>query len=301
MALNNNVGVLGVLKTTKSFLESVVALCHHYKIDQVRLFKGDVDIFNAFRGSGIGLSFGISTEIATNPSALQNWFNDFLKPYINEINFNYIFVGIDINDELLPAMQAVQDLLNAHTLVQIKVTTMISYHSSLFIKDLPSRGTFYPNIAEHLKPVINFLAQQGSPLMVHLYPYLEYIQNDSISTEFATFTATEPVRDGQVSYYNLFDMMVDTVASALDKLRVADVDIMIGETGWPTVGEKATVALAAQYNKKLLDHVNSGKGTPTRPNIVLRGFIRSLFNEREGQFRYFGIFNDDFSPVYPLF
>lgn len=113
----------------------VVQLCKKYYIRRVRLYEPNIDVLNAFRGSEIDLSFGIPnnllTNMATNKSVVEEWFNTFIKPYINDFKINYIIVGDKaipgLDGSILPVMMFLQDLLNTHFLGQVKLTTLVGY------------------------------------------------------------------------------------------------------------------------------------------------------------------------------
>lgn len=233
-----------------------------------------------------------------------------MKPYITKRNFTYIVIGEEANENIPPIMKALQGILNANFIGNIKLTTILSYDTSLAIKDdPPSNGAFHSSATNTLRGIINFLVEQGSPLLVAVYPYQKFINDNRdkrISIMYATFEATKPVQDGALSYYNLFDAMVDTFHAAMEKLGGGEVTLVVGETGWPTSGHgnEATVALAAKYNQKLKTHVRLGKETPRRPNVDIQCFIRTLFNEDRGaggDSNYYRVFKSDLSPVYDLF
>ncbi|KAL0558550.1 hypothetical protein IC582_003127 [Cucumis melo] len=201
-------------------------------------------------------------------------------------------------------MKSLQDLLNRHYLGQVKITTMVGL-TALGVQTPPSTGVFDPNIFESMRGILHFLRGQGSPLMLSLYPYQAYAYSgytNNITLGYATFTSqteqNSSIRiDGDLTYNNIFDEMVDAFYAAIDKANVGNVAIAIGETGWPTNGNyAANPSLALTYNKKFKNHITSGKGTPMKPNIYIEGFIRSLFNENEkpeGESRFYGMFNVD--------
>ena len=109
-------------------------------------------------------------------------------------------------------------------------------------------------------------------------------------------------------YYNMFEYLMDATFSAMKRLGYPDVDIVIGETGWPTVGEPfqtwVSPADAQTFNSRLVAAVNSGKGTPLMPGRKFETYIFSLFTEnlKPGPVaeRNFGLFRPDFSPVYDI-
>lgn len=106
----------------------------------------------------------------------------------------------------------------------------------------------------------------------------------------------------------MFDAQLDSVYSAMDRLGFSDVEIVVGEIGWPSEGDKdqigVDVATAAEFNKNLVARVNSGIGTPLMPNRTFETYIFALFNEnlKSGPTseRNFGLFRSDLTPVYDI-
>ncbi|TYK10032.1 lichenase-2-like [Cucumis melo var. makuwa] len=296
----------------------VMQLCEKYNIRRIRIDEPNLDVIESFRGTNIEVSFGVSngliTNMATNHTAVEEWFANYIAPFIDDLTINYIVVGDKavpgLDNSILPVMKSLQDLLNRRFLGQVKITTLVGL-SALGVKAPPSSGAFDPNVFENMRGILQFLWGQGSPLMLSLNPYEAYAYNN-ISLGYATFTPqleqNPPIRiDGNLSYNNLFDEVVDAFYAAIDKASVGHVAIAIGETGWPTNGgnDGASPKLAATYNINFKNHISSGKGTPMKPNIYIEGFIKSLFNENEkpeGESRFYGMFNVDSTPIYsPVF
>lgn len=294
----------------------VVQLCRKNNIRRVRLDEPNLDVFQAFRGAEIDLSFGVPNNMLinmkTNSTAVEEWFNTYVEPFIGDFTINYIVVGDKaipgLEDCILPVMKSLQDLLNSHYLGQVKLTTLVGYNSALVVDGgLPSNATFNPVASDNIKGILKFLFVEGSPLMVSVYPFRKYAYNNdkAVSLDYATFRSkVAVVRDGEVSYYNLFDAMVDAFYTAIEKQAVGDVAVAVGETGWPTCehGYAATPEYAALYNRNFKRHICSGKGTPKKQNIYIEGFIQSIFDENEkpeGDSRCYGMFHVDKIPVYP--
>ena len=133
--------------------------------------------------------------------------------------------------------------------------------------------------------------------MINIYPYFAYASDPiNISLDFALFTATSPViQDGSLSYYSLFDAMVDAFFSGMEKEGVPRVDIVVSETGWPSAcnGAYTTPNLAATYNRNFIRHILMGSGTPKRPGACIEGFVFAMLNEHlkpNGVEENFGLF-----------
>ncbi|XP_022968751.1 probable glucan endo-1,3-beta-glucosidase BG4 [Cucurbita maxima] len=305
----------GLLGDNLSSPASVVQLCRKYNISRVRLEVSNIDVIEAFRGTEIDLSLGVPNDMlpnmATNKTLVEEWFNTYVEPYVNDYIINYIVVGDKaipgLDDNILPVMKSLQDLLNAHYFGEAKLTTLVGFNA-LAVTNPPSSGAFNPAIVENMRGILEFLRGEGSPLMVSVYTYDQYVYGGNRSLGYATLSEQNSlVRDGMLSYNNLFDEMVDAFYAAIDKENVGDVAIVIGETGWPTCGNynATTPLLAAEYNRNFKSHISSGKGTPRKENIYIEGFIRSIFNENqkpEGESRCYGMFNVDSTPIYsPVF
>lgn len=109
----------------------------------------------------------------------------------------------------------------------------------------------------------------------------------------------------KLRYSNQFDALMDAVYSAMKAIGYGDVDIAVGETGWPTVcdgWDACSNGNAQSYNGQLVRHLGEGKGTPLMPNRRFDTYIFALFNENQkpGPIaeRNWGLFQPDFTPVY---
>ena len=97
------------------------------------------------------------------------------------------------------------------------------------------------------------------------------------------------------------------LVSALTAAGYPNMTIIFGEIGWPTDGTlSATTELAQKFNNELINHLQSGKGTPLRPNIQIEAYLFSLLDEDiksidPGPFeRHWGIFYYDGIAKYQL-
>ena len=203
----------------------------------------------------------------------------------------------------------------------VKVTTPIAFNA-LKVSFPPSQSAFQDGIAQSvMSPMLDFLEQTGSYLMVNIYPYYTYTsQPGVIDLNYATFRPNAGVVDPDTSirYSNLFDAQLDAVYYAMDNLdgsssaareRAATVGTMlrgrrrrrvparIGESGWCSYCESAVGATkenAQAYNANLIAHALSSGGTadttafsslavgtPYRPDYDISVYIFALFNEND--------------------
>lgn len=143
--------------------------------------------------------------------------------------------------------------------------------------------------------------------MVNPYPYFGYSPQ---MANYALFKRNQGVRDRftGITYRNMYDAMLDAVHSAMKKLGYGDVDIAVGETGWPSVCDPGQPACsfqnAAWFNGNLVRRERQRRGTPLMPNRRFETYIFALFNEnlKPGPTaeKNFGLFRPDFRPVYDI-
>ena len=294
----------------------VIQLYKQHGIRKLRLFDPNPAALQALRGSQIVVSLGMRNEdlptLAASQAAVESWFVTNVQPYINDVLFGYITIGNEVvpgplGTFVYPVMQFLQNVLIAKNLPNIKVTTVIPA-TVLGVSYPPSAGAFSAEANNDMVNILKFLSAQKSPLMINVYPYFAYASNTKdIRLDYAQFTATGVVvQDGALGYVNLFDAIVDAFFSAMERAGVADVNVVVSESGWPSAGngELTTPALASTYNQNFVKHILEKKGTPKRPNIIIEGFIFAMFNENQkpaGTEQNFGLFFPNKTPVYPVF
>ncbi|KAG6405853.1 hypothetical protein SASPL_133447 [Salvia splendens] len=60
--------------------------------------------------------------------------------------------------------------------------------------------------------------------------------------------------------------------------------VAVSESGWPSKGDPAaTLENARKYNARLVEKVQSSKGTPKKPTETIEIFLFALFNEEGGE------------------
>ncbi|KAH7677177.1 Glycoside hydrolase family 17 protein [Dioscorea alata] len=290
----------------------VVSLYKSKNITAMRLYNPYNAALQALKGSNIELIVDVPNDnlqhLASDALAACTWVKNNIRAYWPDVKFKYIAVGNEVipgnlSQYVLPAMQNIHNALTLAGLQnQIKVSTAVS----TIVLDTsypPSGGSFSCAAFSSLGFIIKFLISNGLPLLANVYPYFSYADyTESIDLRYALFTSPKiVVTDGSLQYQNLFDAMVDSLYSALEKVGGSKVDIVISESGWPSTGGiAATIDNAQTYNQNLINHV--GKGTPKKPGAI-EAFIFAMFNENQMSFevaKHFGLFNPDQTPVYPI-
>ncbi|CAN6466978.1 unnamed protein product [Victoria cruziana] len=255
----------------------VVAMYKDKGIAAMRLFDPNPTALTALKGSQIQVAVGIKNEdlasIACSQAAADQWvitnvaaYSDVLIKYITAEN--EAIPGPNAQ-YVLPATQNLLDSLTTAGLSsKIRVTTVVAMSAD--------------EVTDMMSPIVSFLSSNGSPFLVNVYPYLTYTANPGqIPLPYALFTSEGPVvQDGNLSCQNLFDAMVNTLYSALEKTGGSSVEIVVSESGWPSAGsDAATVGNAQTYVHNFIAHATSGNDTPKRPGKPIEAFVFAMFNE----------------------
>ncbi|KAJ7570182.1 hypothetical protein O6H91_01G109100 [Diphasiastrum complanatum] len=300
-----------------------VQLMQSCSLRKVKLYDADARVLRALAYTQMEVIIGFPNEqvysIARKPSLARKWIKRNVAKHIRATNITAISVGNEvltstrgITKLLLPAMRNLHDALVALNLEsQVKLSTphALNVLSNSFP---PSAGAFRPDIATSvMKPLLDFLSQTGSFVMINAYPYFAYRANPAvISLDYTLFRPNAGVKDPQTGlvYTNLLDAQLDAVFAAMASLGHKDLRIVVTETGWPSKGDPTetgvSVSNAAAYNGNLINHITTSNGTPMKPGVPVDVFIFALFNEDlkpgpESE-RNYGLFYPDQSMVYDV-
>lgn len=288
-------------------------------INRVRLFDANPEIIKAFAHTGIAITVTIpNNQIPqlTKLSFAEQWVKASIVPYVPATNIVRILVGNEVIatanklliTNLVPAMQTLHTALVGESLDRrIKISTPHSL-GILSNSSPPSTGRFRQGYDTHvLKPLLSFLRATNSPFLINPYPFFGCSAD---TLDYALFRPNPGVFDEntKLTYNNMLDGQLDAVYSALNHLDFSDLEIIIAETGWPSQGDAGQFGVdaesAAEYNRKLMEHVTSGIGTPLMPKRTFETYIFALFNEdlKPGPTceRNFGLFQPDMTPVYNI-
>ncbi|RWW59858.1 hypothetical protein BHE74_00033181, partial [Ensete ventricosum] len=294
-------------------------LAHSTTFDCLKLFDADPATVQAFANTDLAVAVTMPNDLVANLTDLRfahKWVRTNIVPRVDDTNIARILVGNEVIStanrslvsSLVPAMQNLHTVLTSLSLQhRIKVASPQSL-GVLSTSNPPSTGKFREGrVAEVMRPLLSFLRATGSPFMVNAYPFFGFAVD---TLDYALFRPNPGVEDQHTGliYSNMLDGQLDAVFSAMKRLGFDDVDIVIAETGWPSVGDPwelgVNVDNARDYNKNLVRHVSSGTGTPLMPNRTFEAYIFSLFDEnlKPGPLsqRNFGLFHPDLLPVYDI-
>lgn len=173
-------------------------------------------------------------------------------------------------------------------------------------RPFPSAGRFRADINDLMTQIVEFLAKNKAPFTINIYPFLSLYGNDNFPFDYAFFDGATPIVDNGIEYMNVFDANFDTLVSSLKAVGHGDIQIIVGEVGWPTDGDKnANSGLALRFYNGLMPRLAVGKGTPLRPGEILV-YLFGLIDEdaksiAPGNFeRHWGIFKYDGQPKFPM-
>jgi exo-beta-1,3-glucanase (GH17 family) len=286
-------------------------------IDRVKIFDANPDILKAFANTNISVTVTVGNgdvpSLAKLPAA-QSWVANNILPFHPKTKINLIAVGNEIlatSDKsliahLLPAMKALKSALDLANVSDVHVSTPHSL-GILSASEPPSSGRFRKGYDRAIfAPILDFHNQTKSPFLINPYPFFGFTNR---TLNYALFKPNGGVYDNVtgLNYTNMFDAQLDAVFSAMKKVGYGDVDIVVAETGWPSLGDptqpEVNLDNALSYNGNLVKHVNSGKGTPLMPNRSFQTYIFALFNENlkpSISEQNFGLFKPDMTPVYDV-
>ncbi|TQD92167.1 hypothetical protein C1H46_022253 [Malus baccata] len=223
------------------------------------------------------------------------------EPYLTSYNGTYV-------KTTYPALKNIQKALDESG-AGGKVKATVPFNADVYesTSNKPSDGCFRKDIKNNMVEILRHLRDSKAPFVVNIYPFLSLYQNADFPQEFAFFEGgSKPVRDNNIEYKNVFDANCDTLVNALKKEGFGNMEIVIGEVGWPTDGDKsANIKNAKKFYDGLLKKLGKEEGTPLRKGKI-EVYLFGLFDEDQksvapGDFeRHWGIFRYDGQPKFPM-
>ncbi|KAE9587539.1 putative glucan endo-1,3-beta-D-glucosidase [Lupinus albus] len=315
----------GTMATHQLPPEKVVKMLKENGFQKLKLFDADEWIMEALIGTDIEVMLAIPNimldKMSNSPKASESWVYENVTSYsyTGGVKIKYVAVGNEpflkayngtFLNKTLPALKNIQTSLNNAGLGS-KIKATVPFNADIYYSPdsnpVPSAGDFRPEIRDLTTEIIEFLYSNNAPFAVNIYPFLSLYGNDHFPFDYAFFDGgNKPLRDGKSLYTNVFDANLDTLLWALDKAGYPDMQVIVGEVGWPTDGDKnANVKNANRFYLGLLKHALSDKGTPKRKGTIDM-YLFSLIDENAksvapGNFeRHWGIFELDGKPKYEL-
>ncbi|KFK39880.1 hypothetical protein AALP_AA3G300600 [Arabis alpina] len=301
----------------------VVTLLKSQGINRVKIFDADPSVLKALSGSNIRVTVDLPNELlysaAKRPSFASTWVKRNVAAYHPSTQIESIAVGNEVfvdthntTQYLILAMRNIHKALISFNLHDdIKISSPLAL-SALQNSYPSSSGSFRPELINLvIKPMLDFLRETGSRLMVNVYPFFAYEGNsDVIPLDYALLRENPGMVDSGngLRYFNLFDAQIDAVFAAMSALKYDDIEIIVTETGWPSKGDEneigATLANAESYNGNLIRRILTGGGTPLRPKADLTVYLFALFNENKKfgptSERNYGLFYPNEKKVYDV-
>ena len=300
----------------------VAILLQSLNISRVKLYDADPNVLFAFSRSDVNFIIGLGNEYLQNmsdPEEALAWVQQNVQTHISQTQITCITVGNEVfnsNDSqlrsnLLPAMQSVYNaLVNLGLDKQVSITTA---HSLNILANSfpPSAGTFKPDLAEFIQPILHFHSMVKSPFLINAYPFFAYKDSPAqVPLEYVLFQPNQGMTDPitNLHYDNMLYAQIDAVYAAIKAMGHTDIQVQVSETGWPSQGDMnevgATPENAGLYNGNLLRRIQSGQGTPAKPSVPIDIYVFALFNEDlkpgPASERNYGLYYPDGTPVYNI-
>ncbi|KAJ4760704.1 hypothetical protein LUZ62_071079 [Rhynchospora pubera] len=329
LSAQNESSFIGVtIGTSVSNLLSPTDLVSFLKAQQithVRLYDADSSLLSSLANTGIKVLVGVPNNeliaLGSSTTTASAWVTRHIVPYIPSTEISGIAVGDEVPNSLpsalpvlLPALQSLRNAVLSNNL-SIPVSTPLPF--SLVQDPFPPSQSFFNNslTQSFIIPLLGFLSNNSSPLMVNLYPYYAFMQSKGVvPLDNALFKPLPPSLEmvdtnTLLHYTNVYDAMIDAVHFSMKNLNFTGIPVIVTETGWPSYGDHsvepyATKDNADTYNSNLVKHILEHSGTPSHPEFTSSVYVYELFNEdlRPGPISEanWGLFYGNGTPVYLL-
>ncbi|KAK7359788.1 hypothetical protein VNO77_01753 [Canavalia gladiata] len=270
------------------------------KITHIRLYDADPDILEALSDTHIHVTISVPNNqliaIGSSNATAFSWIRKNVVAYHPRTLISAVSVGDEVLTTvpssaplLLPAIQSLHAALVAFKLENDVVVSTPHSASIILYPFPPSQALFNQTFSPFILPLLQFLSQTNSPLMLNLYPYYVFMRNKGLvplhNALFQPLPSTKEMVDPNtlLHYTNVLDAMIDAAYFSMKNLNVTNVMVLVTETGWPSKGDSkepyATRENAVTYNSNLIKHVFDRSGTPLHPETTSSVYIYELFSE----------------------
>ncbi|KAL0391536.1 UNVERIFIED_CONTAM: Glucan endo-1,3-beta-glucosidase 6 [Sesamum latifolium] len=274
----------------------VVDLLLQNNIRHLKLFSASDNVLKALSGGDIAITVTMPNEnlrhVFSHDLAAY-WLQEKVRKYRTQnVNIRYVHVGNEPFSKLshetlftnaVSSLRYIQEIIVRYGYENVTATT--PHYTDVLKPGIkkPSEAEFRPDIMANMN---------------NWDPEFAFIDNNS------NFTIQD---DNGLVYTNVFEFIYDSFLHAIKKAGAPDVELTVGQIGWPTNGYPgATSANAERFFKQLLPFVKSNKGTPLRPGISIEVYIHTLVDEnlhkiKLGAFRrHWGVYNNNGQPKYKI-
>ncbi|KAE9449873.1 hypothetical protein C3L33_18231, partial [Rhododendron williamsianum] len=255
----------------------VVQLLKDNGIDKVKLFDSDPWIVKAFAGAGIEVMLGIPNSdlkrLSDDYGQAQDWVKHNLTKHLYQGGVVVKFVAVG-NEPFLKSYNGSYLHITLPAMKNIQKAINEAGHGDNVKVTTPLNADVYESAGSTVPSAGDFRTDIRS-LMVEMVRWL-----DSNNAPF--------------------------LVNIYPKAGVPKLDIIVGEAGWPTDGDKdANVKYAKRFYDGFLKKIASNKGTPLRPGHM-EAYLFGLLDEdmksiAPGNFeRHWGIFRFDGQPKFEM-
>eukprot|EP00922_Rhytidocystis_sp_ex-Travisia-forbesii_P027325 GHVS01040047.1.p1 GENE.GHVS01040047.1~~GHVS01040047.1.p1 ORF type:complete len:511 (+),score=50.04 GHVS01040047.1:196-1533(+) len=223
--------------------------------------------------------------------------------------------SLNVPAKLLPAMKNMRRALE-----QLGLTRPVSTAFNGGILEM-SANPWTPCVSDyklHLKPLLvpiwHFLRSQPAPFIVNLYSWFASMGGHIPPPLAVGYPHTVLPFDGQYNYYFNYDMQQDMQRVAMCVNEITDLELWIGETGWPS-GEHpkgSNINAYHYFNNSIMRAQGMGLHNDTLDTVRFKGlryvvFLFEAFDEDKkfeiehgNRFENtFGLFYEDGTPKWP--
>lgn len=302
--------------------DDVLVLLKSLRISKIRIYDTNPEILTSFANSNIDIIVTLGNELVeqvVDPQQALDWVTTNIKRYLPSTKISGISIGNEPfnSDDSLLKLNLVPAMASIHAaLVQLGLDSSIQVSSANSLAVLsnsfpPSAASFRQDLVGLITPMLQFLADTGSPFWINAYPYFAYKDNPtSVSLNYVLFQPDEGMLDPYTNlhYDNMLYAQVDAVIFAMARLGFGGVEVRVSETGWPSNGDPgeygASLQNAEAYNRNLLRRQFEKEGTPLRPQHSLDVYLFALFNENmkpgPTSERNYGLYRPDGTKAYDV-
>ncbi|KAH1264602.1 Glucan endo-1,3-beta-glucosidase 1 [Glycine max] len=172
-------------------MSHLVNFLMHQKITHIGLYDPNPDILRALSGTHIHVTISVPNNqllaIASSNTTATSWIRRNVAAYHPSTRI----AAVSLGDEVLSTLPSVAPLLLLALCSLHAALVYSNLHNDVFVSTPhsasvilnpfpPSQGFFNQTLETFILPLLHFLSQTNSPLMLNLYPYYVFMQNRNL-------------------------------------------------------------------------------------------------------------------------